>query len=94
MTRLTVLSDAQHKKRLQSAQHFRRRADRLFHIRRAVRRGNKAGLELRGREVNAFGQHPEEKLFDRRAPAERAGRQTPAPPPLISIADRNNQECK
>ena len=56
------LLDAHHNKRLQSAQYFRRRADRLFHVRCRVRRGNKTRLELRRRQINSFGQHPVKKF--------------------------------
>lgn len=58
------LSDAHPNKKLQSAQHFRRCADRLFNIRFTVRRGNKTRLELRWGEVNTLGQHPVEILFE------------------------------
>ena len=58
------LSDVYHNKRLQSVQHFCRCLHGLFNVRGRVRRGNKTRLELRGCQINAFGQHPVEILFE------------------------------
>ena len=50
--------------RSESAQHFRRCPDRFFDVRRAVCRGDKTRLELRGRQVNSFREHAVEIFFE------------------------------
>ena len=57
MERRYALSDAQGAERLQAAQHFRCRFDRVLNVRQSMGRGNETGFELRRGEVNTFVQH-------------------------------------